>query len=127
MKSKSKESTGGRRAANLKQLLTRRTVAAALLAGCVASPVYAQRAADAAPELDGKTVYQLLLGEIALQRGESGIAAEAYGEVARRTKDPAALGRAMQVAVVAKRLDLALEYGRAWVEVEPKSLTARHA
>ena len=78
-------------------------------------------------ELDGRTVYQLLLGEIALQRGEKEVAAQAYAEVAKRSKDKVVLSRALQVAVTTQKMDLALDLGRLWVEVDPSSLTARHA
>jgi tetratricopeptide (TPR) repeat protein len=103
----------------------------------LAAPAYGQAAEPPAragggepvpsPGLDGRTVYQILLGEIALQRGEGEIAAQAYFEVARRSRDPAVLSRGMQVAAAVQRYDLALEFGRIWVEVEPKSATARHA
>jgi tetratricopeptide (TPR) repeat protein len=92
-----------------------------------AGPAEAQRKADAGGGAEPQDVFELLLGEIALQRGDADLAAQAYGDVARRSKDPAALSRAMQVAVAAKRLDLALEFGRAWVEAAPESLPARHA
>jgi tetratricopeptide (TPR) repeat protein len=123
---KSKQFRGEPRVANSIRRV-QRTLVAAMAACCLASPAYAQRVTPADPELDGRTVFELLLGEIALQRGQPEIAAEAYGDVVRRTKDPAALARAMQVAVLAKRLDLALEHGRAWVEADPNSATARHA
>ena len=83
--------------------------------------------AGAAAQLDGRTVYQLLLGEIALQRGDGEVAAQAYYEAAKRTRDAGVIGRGMQVAATARRYDLALEFGRQWVEMDPDSATARHA
>jgi tetratricopeptide (TPR) repeat protein len=77
--------------------------------------------------LDGRTAYQILLGEIALQRGEGEVAAQAYFDVARRSRDPAVLSRAMQVSAAVQRYDMALELGRLWVDVDPKSSSARHA
>ena len=86
------------------------------------TPVSAQLAA---PQLDGKTVYQVLLGEIALQRGSPDVAAAALAEAARRTVDPALLSRAIQVASTARRHDLALELAQRWVDVDPDSTHAR--
>lgn len=93
-------------------------VGAALSAG----PALAQRAA---PQLDGQTVYQILLGEIALQRGAADLAASALTEAARRTGDPALIQRAVQVASTSQRHDLALDLLQNWVKREPGSAHAR--
>src|SRR5439155_15295516 len=39
-------------------------------------------------ELDETNLYDLLLGEIALQRGDAGLAAQTYADAAKRTRDP---------------------------------------
>lgn len=80
-----------------------------------------------ARELDGQTVYQVLLAELALQRGAAEIAAAAYGQAALRTGDGGLLLRAIQVASVARQLDLGLQLARRWVEVEPTNRHARQA
>lgn len=77
--------------------------------------------------LEGRDVYQIVLGEIALKRGELGIAAEAYADVAKRTGDLALFGRAVQVAVAAQHYDTALQVAQQWVAAEPESAVARHA
>lgn len=77
--------------------------------------------------LQGRDVYQILLGEIALKRGEPGIAAEAYADVARRTGDDALFARAVQVAVAAQHYDTALQVSQRWVQAIPDSASARHA
>lgn len=87
-----------------------------------AAPAVAQRVG---PDLDGQTVYQVLLGEIALQRGAADLAASALADAARRTADPALIQRAVQVASTARRYDLAFELVKKWVEVAPDSPHAR--
>lgn len=94
----------------------------------VPAKVAPTEAAPAAVEgLQGRDVYQILLGEIALKRGEPGIAAEAYADAARRTGDDALFGRAVQVAVAAQHYDTALQVSQRWVQAIPDSAAARHA
>lgn len=81
---------------------------------------------DLAPSsLPGQVVYQVLLGELALQRGNPDLAVTAYADLAYRTRDPKVLERTMEVASIARRFDIAYEAGKLWVEVEPDSITAR--
>lgn len=70
-------------------------------------------------------VYQVLLGEIALQRGDAELASQAYASLALRTRDLKALERAVEVAGHARRFDLAAEIAKLWLEVEPKSVRAQ--
>lgn len=90
-------------------------------------PASAEKTPVIRPELDGRTVYQVLLGEIAIQRGEPIIAAHAYADAARRTGDLAVLTRAIQVAGAARKYDVALELTRRWVELEPGSTHAKQS
>ncbi len=76
-------------------------------------------------ELSGQVIYQVLLAEMALQRGKTEFASQAYADLAVRTRDPAILQRAIEVAGHARRLDLVLELARLWVEVEPDSQRAQ--
>ena len=78
-------------------------------------------------ELDGQTVYQVLLAELALQRGGAEVAAAAYSQAALRTGDAGLLLRAIQVASIARQLDLGLQLARRWVELDPSSRHARQA
>ncbi|MDR2364564.1 MAG: tetratricopeptide repeat protein, partial [Zoogloeaceae bacterium] len=75
----------------------------------------------AAPEperpLDARDIYQLLLGEIALQRGQLNIAALAWQELARRTGDARALQRAIEVNAAAQQYDAALELLARWTQI----------
>ena len=76
-------------------------------------------------ELSGRVVYQVLLAEVALQRGDAELASQAYADLAVRTRDPKILERAVEVAGHAHRYDLALEAARLWVEIEPSSAQAQ--
>jgi len=76
-------------------------------------------------ELSGQVVYQVLLAELALQRGNLELASQAYADLALRTRDPKVLERTVEVAGYARRFDLALEAARLWLEVEPSSLRAQ--
>ncbi|HET7671417.1 MAG TPA: tetratricopeptide repeat protein [Burkholderiales bacterium] len=66
-------------------------------------------------------LYEIMLGEIALQRGEHALAARTYNDLARRTRDPRIAERAVQVASQGKLLDLAIQAARTWLEIEPGS------
>lgn len=76
-------------------------------------------------DLTGRVVYQVLLAEIALRRGNAELASQAYADLAVRTRDPKVLERTVEVASYARRSDLALEAARLWVQVEPSSSRAQ--
>jgi tetratricopeptide (TPR) repeat protein len=67
------------------------------------------------------TLYELLLAEIALQRGEAELAARTYLEVAKRTRDPRLARRTVEVASSARLNDVAIEAARLWEAMEPSS------
>ena len=73
----------------------------------------------------GQTVYQVLLAEIALQRGDLELACSAYGDLALRTRDPQIMERTIEIASFARRFDIALETARLWLDVDPESKTAQ--
>src|SRR5207244_8969581 len=77
-----------------------------------------------AKELNEPTLYELLLGEIALQRGDNALAAKTYLELARRTGDARVARRAVEIANQAKLPELALEAAKTWQEIEPESPAA---
>ena len=66
-------------------------------------------------------MYRLLLGDVALQRGEPALAARAYLEAARETRDPMLARRATEIAVGARARSLTVESARLWSEVEPSA------
>lgn len=75
----------------------------------------------------GRTVFQALLGEIALQRGDVTMGVSAWADLAQRTRDPKVIARALEVAAIAKQYDLAIELNKMWLEVEPDSAKAQQA
>jgi len=72
-----------------------------------------------------RAVFQSLLGEFALQRGEIKLGVDAWSDLALRTRDPKTLARATEVAAFARQYDRALELSRIWLEVEPDSTKAQ--
>ena len=76
-------------------------------------------------DLLARTVFQSLVGELALQRGDKELAVSAWADLARRTRDPAVIERATEVAAGTRQYDLALELTRLWIQVEPDSTKAR--
>ena len=80
---------------------------------------YAQPATD-----DDSELYDMLLGEIAQQRGDYALAAKTYLELAKRTRDPRVARRAVEVANEGRLTDLALEAAKTWYDMEPQSTAA---
>jgi tetratricopeptide (TPR) repeat protein len=76
-------------------------------------------------ELTPQILYQILLAEIAGTRGQTGLSAEAYADLARNTRDPRVARRAAEIAIFARRYDLALESAHLWLAIEPTAPQAR--
>jgi outer membrane biogenesis lipoprotein LolB/uncharacterized protein HemY len=77
-----------------------------------ASPTHAQvRGATS------EQVFEILASEIAIQRGEAGLAYQTYLSLARQTGDPALAQRAMEIAIAANAADLALIAAQTWDEL----------
>ena len=72
-------------------------------------------------ELSEPVLYEFLLGEIALQRGEDGLAAQTFLDLAKRTRDPRVARRAVEIANQAQAPQLALEAAQTWHELDPGS------
>ena len=81
--------------------------------------------AETPDDLLARTVFQVILGEIALRRGDNELASNAYADLALRTRDPQVLERTVEVTSYARRFDLAIEAARLWVDVEPESKRAQ--
>src|SRR5512135_1192151 len=111
-----------------------------LLAACAHSPQQTGESTPApagkanleqiveAPKLDLPNValtdhllYEFLLGDIAAQRDKPELAAQAYLDLARTTRDPRVARRAAQLAYEARQYDTALEAFKLWEELEPSS------
>jgi tetratricopeptide (TPR) repeat protein len=76
-------------------------------------------------DLDPDFLYQFLVAEIAGQRGDIGLASSTYLELARSSRDARVAKRATEVAVYAKRDEVALETAKIWYEQDPTSTAAR--
>lgn len=101
------------------------SMAAGESAGKEAQP--AARSQVSTEDILARTVFQTLLGELALRRGDTRLGADAWYDLAMRTRNPQALARATEVTGFARQYDRALELARLWLEVEPDSAQARQA
>jgi tetratricopeptide (TPR) repeat protein len=63
--------------------------------------------------------YKLLLGDVALQRGESAQAARAYLDAARESQDPRIARRATEIALASRQRPLAQEAAKLWAALDP--------
>jgi tetratricopeptide (TPR) repeat protein len=72
-------------------------------------------------DLTETILYEFLLAEIAGQRGNVGLAAQAYVDLAKRTRDPRIARRATEIALYAHMSGAAIEAARIWYEAEPDS------
>ncbi len=103
------------------------SLASSALAAGDSSPRSSARkpAATSSEDLVGRTVFQALVGEFALLRGDPKLGSDAWTDLAVRTRDPKVVARATEVAVVARQYDRALELVRLWLELDPTSAQAR--
>jgi tetratricopeptide (TPR) repeat protein len=114
----------------------------ALLASCAQAPVEGeqQAAASAKPpassdaeltpqlppqDLTPQLLYEYLLAEMAIHRKQYELAARAYVDLARKTRDPRIARRATDVAVYARQAALAVEAATIWLQAQPDSIQAR--
>ena len=79
--------------------------------------------AQTAGQQTGEAMFEILASEIALQRGEAGLAYNTYIEMARQYKDPRLAQRAMEIAISGGSPDLALQAAQTWDELSPASQT----
>ncbi len=90
-------------------------------------PVAAKTPANArlpVQELTESVLYEYLVAEIAVQRGEQGLAAQMFVDLARRTGDPRIARRAVEISGYARMPELALDAAKIWLEGEPDSQQA---
>jgi tetratricopeptide (TPR) repeat protein len=106
----------------------------ALLLSCTGMPPHASEPTSgggasgrhvAATTLDADTLYDILLGEIAAQRGRMDVAADALSRAADRTHDPRVAKRAALAALFTKQFEKARAAAQLWVDQEPTSAEAR--
>jgi tetratricopeptide (TPR) repeat protein len=63
--------------------------------------------------------YRVILGDVALQRGETSLAARAYFEAARDSRDVRLARRAAEVAYAARMRGLTQEAAKLWASLDP--------
>ncbi|MCF7991757.1 MAG: tetratricopeptide repeat protein [Thiohalocapsa sp.] len=75
--------------------------------------------------LSAELVYSVLVGEIAVQRGDHRTALEHYSDAARLSQEPVLAELAARAALSAGDSDAAIAAARLWVDIAPESLKAR--
>ncbi len=75
--------------------------------------------------LSDELLFEFLFGEIAGQRGNLGIATEAYVDMAKRTRDPRIVQRALDIALFSGNVTASLEMAKLLTEVDPNSIKAK--
>lgn len=75
-------------------------------------------------ELTEEILYQLLVAEIAGQRGQLDLAVNNYLELAKSTRDHEIASRATRIAVYARDDKAAYEAAQIWVELDPENSDA---
>jgi len=73
-------------------------------------------------ELSSQMLYTFLLADIAAQRGQKELAAQAYMELAKTTRDLRAVRRAAQLSFETHQLEQTLEALKLWHELEPQAV-----
>ncbi|MGL4574687.1 MAG: tetratricopeptide repeat protein [Burkholderiaceae bacterium] len=76
-------------------------------------------------DLNSGLMFQLMLSEIAAQRGNAPAAHLSFLQLARDTKDPRLARRAAELALAARKPDAALEAAQLWVSLTPNSPEAK--
>jgi len=87
----------------------------------VALPSWASTTTDGIQT--GEAVFEVLASEIALQRGEAGLAYNTYMEMARQYKDPRLAQRAMEIGIAGGSPNLALQAAQTWDSLSPANQT----
>jgi tetratricopeptide (TPR) repeat protein len=102
-------------------------VIALSLALSLAPSLPAQAAGQSAEDLLGRTVFQVLIGEMALRQGAVDLSLDAWSDLAERTRDPRVIARAVEIAGFAGHNERGLRLVRLWQSIEPDSEKARQA
>ncbi len=78
-------------------------------------------------ELNSDFVFKYLVGEIAGQRGDLGLASNLFLNLARSSRDPRLAERAAKVAVYGNNTKTAVQAANLWAELDPTSVEAQQA
>ncbi len=95
------------------------------LSFALALPAWAAPPEASGEDLLGRTVFQVLIGELALREGAVDLSLQAWVDLAQRTRDPKVIARAAEIASYAGNNALALQLVRQWQAIEPDSVEAR--
>jgi tetratricopeptide (TPR) repeat protein len=76
-------------------------------------------------DLTPSMLFDFLLAETALQRGDTEIGLRTYLKLAKSTQDPRVAQRATEAALQARQPAFALEAAKIWTEFDPESIPAR--
>ncbi len=71
--------------------------------------------------MNSQMLYEFLLGDIAEQRGRPDLAAQAYLDLAKTTRDPRLARHAAQLAFESRQMEKSLEAFGLWQELEPSA------
>ncbi|MEE8380159.1 MAG: tetratricopeptide repeat protein, partial [Gammaproteobacteria bacterium] len=108
-----------------------------LLGGCAVSPetnpsvaeprIASIPAEEALPAADfpPQVLYQLLVAELAGQRGQLDVAVANYLAAAKDSQEPAIAARAARISMFTQSLNEALEAAELWVKLKPENPEAR--
>jgi len=82
------------------------------------------REAPSAPEggespLTADLFYRLMLGDVALQRGDVALAARAYIDAARTAGDARLARRATEIAIASRQRSLVTDAAQVWIKLDP--------
>ncbi len=83
------------------------------------------RAAGPTPELTSDFVYKYLVGEVAGQRGDIGLAGQLFYDLAQSSRDPRLAERATRAAAYGSQQQLAIRAATLWTELDPASVEAQ--
>jgi tetratricopeptide (TPR) repeat protein len=75
-------------------------------------------------ELTRELLYEFLIAEVAGQRGNTTLSAQAYVDLAKRTRDPRVAERATEMALYARMPEAAVEAAKVWADTSPGSTRA---
>ena len=75
-------------------------------------------------DLTAPILFDLLMGETALQRGDRDVASESYLRLAKTTRDPRVAQRATEVALLTRKPIQAMDAAKIWVELDSNSVIA---
>jgi hypothetical protein len=70
-------------------------------------------------DLTADLFYRLMLGDVALQRGDLAVSARAYLDAAQSTNDARLAARALEIAIAARERKLVQDAAQLWARLDP--------